>query len=80
MEDFMNSVPPEADQEGWGLISMVGVEDIPDNGYKIGEIFYEDNDAFAEVEVTLKYSEGDIVKIFYLSKTDDLWQVDYVGN
>ena len=86
LEDFINSTPPETGQEGWGLTGMVGVEDIPDSGYEIGEISYQDNvednikDGYAEVKVTLKYSDGDIVKTFYLSKTDDFWYVDSVSN
>ena len=66
------------------LARFVGVQDIPDNGYEIGEIIYKDNTAsgmengLAEIEVTLKYSGGDVVKTFLLSEVEDFWQIDGV--
>lgn len=66
------------------LAMLVGVQDIPDNGYEIGNVVYKDNvaadieDGLAEVSVTLKYSGGDVEKVFLLSKVEDSWQIDGV--
>jgi hypothetical protein len=66
------------------LAMLVGVQDIPDNGYEIGNVVYKDNvaadieDGLAEVSVTLKYSGGDAEKVFLLSKVEDSWQIDGV--
>lgn len=66
------------------LASMLGVQDFPDEGYQIGEVTYLENEAtgeenaLAEVEVSLNYSGGDTERIFLLSKSDSGWQIDGV--
>jgi hypothetical protein len=66
------------------LARFVGVQDLPDNGYEIGNVVYKDNvaadveDGLAEVEVTFKYSGGDVVKTFLLSMVEESWQIDGV--
>lgn len=73
-EDFSSS----------SLAAFMGVQDIPDEGYEIGEVNYVDNEAtgeenaLAEVEVILDYSGEDAVKTFVLSKTDSGWLIDSV--
>ena len=64
------------------LAMLLGVQDIPDEGYEIGEVVYKDNEAsgikdgLAEINVVLKYSGGDTERLFLLSKIDDFWQID----
>lgn len=75
----MNEPPTSGD-----LARLIGVQDFPDQGYEIGEIVYQGNaasgikDGLAETKVTLKYSGGNILRIFQLSKVEDLWQIDGV--
>lgn len=58
------------------LARFVGVQDIPDNGFEMGDVTYSDNTA--EVQTTFKYSGGDTVKVFQLSIIDGLWKIDGV--
>lgn len=66
------------------LARFLGAQDIPDQGYEIGETFFKDNpasginDGLAEVNVTLKYSGGNVNRTFQLSMAEGLWQIDSV--
>ena len=66
------------------LAMLMGVQDIPDEGYVVGEVEYLENpatgivDGIAEVEVTLNYSGGPASRVFVLSKVDNYWQIDTI--
>lgn len=63
----------------------LGVQDFPDEGYEIGATTFKDNPAtgeagsLAEVEVSLKYSGGDTIRIFLLAKIGNNWLIDGVN-
>lgn len=63
------------------LARLVGVQDIPDQGYQISDISFTDNidEGYADVEVTLKYSGGDAIRNFELSKIDGSWLIDNIN-
>lgn len=64
------------------LAGYFGVQDVPDEGYEIINIEYMDNpasgeeNAMAEVTVTLKYSGGNVQRVILLTKSGDSWLVD----
>lgn len=64
------------------LAMLLGVQDVPNEGYEIGEVVYKDNkasgieDSLAEINVVLKYPGGDTERLFLLSKIDNMWQID----
>ncbi len=63
------------------LAMFVGVQDIPDNGYQVsGVSFNQDGDqGTANVEVTLNYSGGESVKTFDLIKVNNNWVIDKIN-
>lgn len=68
------------------LAAFVGVQDIPDEGFEIGDVVYPENaatgveDEAATVEVTLMYSGGDTVRVFSLSKIRGHWLIDEISS
>ena len=64
------------------LARLIGVQDLPDQGYEVGDVSFKDNaaadikDGLAEVEVALKYSGGDTTKTFLLSQSGAGWKID----
>lgn len=66
------------------LAMLMGVQDVPDEEYEIGEVVYKDNKAsgvengLAEINVILNYSGGNTERLFLLSKIDNMWQIDRV--
>ena len=67
------------------LGQALGVQDKPDDGYKIVETILKDNpatgekDSLAEVKVSLEYSGGDVLRLFKMSKIDGEWKIDGIG-
>ncbi len=63
------------------LAMFVGVQDIPDQGYQISDISFTNDidEGYADVELTLKYSGGDAVRSFELSKINGNWLIDNIN-
>jgi hypothetical protein len=67
------------------LARFVGLQDVPDNGYEIGEVVAFDNaeigveDEMAEVEVIFNFSGGDAPRFFQLVRVNNSWKVDAVN-
>lgn len=61
------------------MASFVGVQDIPDEGVKIGEITLLD-EKNAVLDIKLNYSGGTIEKNINLIKENEEWKVDSVEN
>jgi hypothetical protein len=63
------------------LPELVGVQDMPDLGYQMGEVTYESDpetgveETVARVPVIFNYSDGPITKVFILSKAGEQWQI-----
>lgn len=66
------------------LARLIGLQDIPDQGFSVNQTVYTPNPAtgedegLAEVSVTFKFSGGDSERVFLVSKIGDQWQIDGV--
>jgi hypothetical protein len=58
------------------LLSFTGVQDIPDKGYSVGEVFEEAEKV--TVKTTWKYSSGPMAKTFELVKEGGSWKIDFI--
>ncbi|MDD3679294.1 MAG: hypothetical protein PHX72_00305 [Candidatus Shapirobacteria bacterium] len=73
------------DEEGDIVLPLlVGIQDLPDMGYQVISVEYQDDlvtneeDSLALVTVEMRYSGGDIERVFALSLADGQWLIDRV--
>ncbi|OGD62473.1 hypothetical protein A2160_00105 [Candidatus Beckwithbacteria bacterium RBG_13_42_9] len=59
------------------LASFVGIQNAPDQGYTIDQIF--EDKGTATVETTWKYGSGNVQKTFSLVFEDNRWKIDSIS-
>lgn len=64
----------------YALAPVVGIQDLPDRGYEIKDVAFEESKAeegsnTADVTVILKYSGGNVQRLFKLVKVEDTWKI-----
>ena len=59
------------------LALLLGIQDVPDQGYQVGDAAVDGDDA--TVEATLSYSGGPATRTFALVQTDDGWHIDAIS-
>ncbi|MDD3531799.1 MAG: hypothetical protein PHR64_00035 [Candidatus Shapirobacteria bacterium] len=71
------------DEEGKIVLPLlVGVQDLPDMGYEVLAVEYQEDllndeeEVLAQVTVELRYSGGDVERVFMLSKVNGDWLID----
>lgn len=66
------------------LLNLLAIQDIPDQGYEIANLTYQDHPetlepkTVAQVEINLKYTQGNQSKTFTLTEYGPIWLIDEI--